>query len=131
MEKYIEVAAHWWADKLRHPTLDSFDMGYEIKMPEESFETGLLLAQQNPDNMKKIDLFEKRLAEWISAEMEEFDVVYLVCDYHPGGSLYTISVECDLSQNLFPQKTSMTIRKNKVTVKCGYGTTEETLFPVT
>lgn len=130
MEKYIEVAAHWWAEKLRNPALSSFNMGSGLAVYEEASKAGLSLAEQNSANTQKIDQFEKRLAEWITTEMEQYDVVYLMCDYHPGGSLYTIALECDISENLFPWKTFMTIRKDSVVVRCGYGAAEEVLFPI-
>lgn len=102
-EKYNEIAAQWWADKLRisRPVIDD----------------------------ERVDAFEKRLSEIIEDTVEKRGNMYLSVDLYADYTLGSIAKEFGISTGAFPCKTSMNVTKDIVVCKVGT-TRRETLFSI-
>ena len=100
-KKYNEIAAKWWADKLRE------------KLPQP--ELG------NKSQKEAIDSFEKELAEAIKDGIEGTGELVLCVNYSLDFVLDYISYRTKLNRDLFPVNTGMCVRKDLITVIEGVG----------
>lgn len=128
--EYYEVAAKWWADKLRNVGPGHFNNGDDSSTGGIGMMLATMLASKTQASNEKIDLFEKKLAETIKEEVEDRDSMTLSVDYGPDRVLGRLAEECAVSTNGFPWKTTMWIDKENVSVSSGYRSPEKTIFPI-
>ena len=127
--EYYEIAAKWWANKIRNVCPGNFNNG------DESSTGGIMMmmAMMNAMNSKvtdeSINSFEKRLAENIREYVEARGSLTISCDYGPDTLLNEIAKETAIPTNRFPFKTIMWINKGNVSVRAGYGASEKVIFP--
>ena len=129
MAKYNEVAAAWWANKLRNITPASFNNGDESSVGGMGMMMAFLLADKKSPDVDKVDAFEKELVEKIVQEVEEFGSLYISCDYAPDNLLSELAYAHEIETSCFPWKTSMWISKEEVKVSCGYARPAVTIYP--
>lgn len=129
MKEYNEVAAAWWANKLRNITLGCYNNGDESYIGGIGMLAAFLAADiRRPDSID-IDNFERELGEKIKQEVEEFGRLYISCDYAPDNLLAELAYIHEINIGCFPWKTSMWISKEEVKVSCGYGRPVITIYP--
>ena len=126
--KYYEVAAKWWADKLRNIGPASFNNGDDSAAGGMVSAMATILAVEEKPAGNAADEFEKRLAEAIKEKMEGITYMRLSCDYNPCRMLYDIASEFNISASCFPWKTTMEITPERVNVSCGYGARFKTIY---
>lgn len=127
--KYYEVAAKWWADKLRNVGPASFNNGDDSPNGGIAMMLATMIAFDKEPSNDATDLFEKNLAEKIKERVEHLGQLSLDCDYGPGMILGNIAKEVGIDPMSFPWKTSMHITADKVQVSFGYGASYVTIFP--
>lgn len=129
MKKYNEVAATWWANKLRNITPASFNNGDESSAGGMGMLMAFLVADKRSPQTDKVDAFEKELAQKIEQEVEEFGRLYISCDYAPDNLLSELAYTHEIETGCFPWKTSMWISKEEVKVSCGYARPAVKIYP--
>jgi len=129
MKKYNEVAAAWWANKLRNVTPASFNNGDESSAGGMGMLMMFLVADKRSPETDKVDAFEKELAQEIESQVKEFEKLYISCDYAPDIFLSDIAVKYGIDCSCFPWKTTMLISKDEVKVSCGCGRPYNTIYP--
>lgn len=128
--EYNNVAAKWWADKLRNASPGNFDMkesgdlGFGIMM------LGTMIAMDTQTPSKNIDKFEEHLSKTIKEMVERCGHLTLSVDYGPDYILGKIAQETEVSINKFPWKTTMWIEKCKISVSSGRTESTKIIFPV-
>lgn len=129
--EYYEVAARWWADKLRYVGKESYNMGEkDKKLDSSAMIQGTMQAIQTECPEENIDSFEKLLAKTIKEMMEKYYEVYLYTDYFPLYTLREIAQEAGIPEERFPWKTHMHItHKKKVRVRLGCNSKYKVIFP--
>lgn len=129
MKKYNEVAAAWWANKLRNITPASFNNGDDSSAGGFGMMMAFLIADKRSPDSDKVDAFEKELAEKIKQDVEEFGRLYISCDYAPDNLLSELAYKCEIETGCFPWKTSMWISQEEVKVSAGYARPTVTIYP--
>lgn len=129
MKEYNEVAAAWWANKLRNITPASFNNGDESSAGGMGMMMAFLVADKRRPEDEKVDAFEKELAEKIKQEVEEFGRLYISCDYAPDDLLTELAFTHEIETGCFPWKTSMWISKEEVKVSPGYARPAVIIYP--
>lgn len=127
--EYNNVAAKWWADKLRNLGPGSFDNGDNSPASSFAMIFATMLATDLKPSSKAIDFFEEKLADVIKEIIETDGYLTLSVDYAPDYILSSIAQETGVSTDVFPWKTTMRIEKDKVSVSAGYAAPYKTLFP--
>ena len=130
MAKYNEVAAKWWVDRIRNISPANFDSGdHESDMA--AYEKAV--KESKDKNIKKLhkrlDSFEKLLAEEIAREVKVFGKITIYCEYSPDSFLAGVAKAAKVRDVYFPLKTVMCVTKEKIEVKCGYNATYTTIYP--
>ena len=128
--KYYEVAAKWWADKIRKASPANFNNGDDGQRGGMAMIMATMIAMKNEPSSEVVDLFEKKLAEKIKEEVERRGQLSLDCDYSPDITLGNIANQTGVDTMSFPWKTNMNITADKVCVSFGYGSGYDTIFPV-
>lgn len=129
MKKYNEVAAAWWANKLRNITPACYNNGDESRVGGMGMMLAFLVADKRRPEEEKVDAFEKELAEKIKQQVEEFGRLYISCDYAPDDTLTELAYAHEIETGCFPWKTSMWISKEEVKVSPGYAWNTITIYP--
>lgn len=116
IEKQAEVAADWWASKLKKPKMDNGDnssMGLFFRTMAE--------LSVKPITDEQVLNFKNDLKNELIKEMKRnvWDVCLSV-DYHPCKMLYDIAKKNNISDSNLPIKTSLWIKKNAVLASYGY-----------
>lgn len=127
--EYNEVAAKWWADKLRYVSLDNFDMGgddEDIRIACMYLAT--IIASEHPVSEESINAFEVSLAQKIEECVLQDGDIRLISDYHPDHTLRNIARKFNIPDDLFPWKCMMHVSKDKVEASFGYGAPYKTIF---
>ena len=127
--EYYNVAAQWWADKLRNVSTDNFNNGDDSEKGIAGMFLAAMCAKSTKISDEAIDAFEEALAEHIKEHFEICGYLSLLTDYGPQGILADTAREVGISTNAFPWKTSMWIEKNSISVSCGYAAKTERIFP--
>ncbi len=120
-----QIAAKWWADKLRNGTVQ--DNGEEM----QSMMMTLLTMRAPKKDEKDIEKFEQVLTELIDDEIESRGWAYLRVDYFPDGILKDAAeiAKIEISFEL-PVKTWMRVSGEEVSVAEGYGSSTKQLYPI-
>ena len=119
-----QVAAKWWADKLRYGTVQN--NGEDM----QSLMMTLLSMRGSKRNEEDIQRFEDVLAELIDQQLAMRGGAYLRVDYHPEGLLRDAAEEANIDVSFaLPVKTSMRVDSGTVMVAEGYGAEEKQLYP--
>ena len=127
--EYYEVAAEWWANKLRNVSLSNFDNGDDSFFNRMAMILAASLAVEAKTPDEAIDLFQKKLADTVKKFVESHDVrMILSVDYGPDHILSKVAEETGVGMERFPWKTTMWISQDKVSVSAGYAAPVETLF---
>ncbi len=126
--EYYKVAAKWWADKLRKLGPGNFNNGDESISGGVTMALDTMLAMNSKPSDDAIDLFEEKLAKAIKEYLEKQDYIILSVDYGPDYILASIAEKSGLSTRCFPWKTTMWVRKDKVSVRAGYGAPIKVIF---
>ena len=124
----IKTAVSWWANRLRVITPSNFNMGEGV-VGEKCAIIAMSLTLKQLSSHDCIDLFEKRLAEEIEKELENYPNITIVVDYAPDSFLRKLADECHINPMQFPWKTIMQVSCDRVRVQCGYGAKFVTIFP--
>lgn len=127
--EYDKVAAKWWADKLRKVVPRNYDIGDTSSTGGMVMLLASVLAMNSQPSDKAINLFEERLADTIKKHVEDNCSMTLSVDYGPDYILDKLAQETGVSANRFPKKTTMWIKKDKVSVSVGYAAPRQTIFP--
>lgn len=127
--EYNEVAAKWWADKIRNASPKDFDMGESGYPGLFGMMFGMSEASNNMPQEDDIKRFESRLSEKIKEEVEANGDLTLSVDYGLDYILGEIARETGISEKRFPWKVSMLIMKDKITVRDGYVKPVKVIFP--
>jgi hypothetical protein len=131
MKQQIEVAARWWADRLRHGAKQ--DNGDTL--------AGIFAALSRVDvDPEQVDLFERVLKSvllvhlvrtWKPDEPQFGSAIRAIgCDYGPDNVLSEAAKAADIPTSCppFPMKTMMWIDPDSVRVEYGYGARPVTLW---
>jgi len=114
----IEKAARWWANQLCDPSeWDNGDISNVGAM------TKLLAGMARTSHTKEAsDRFYTELVKIITDRWGEAPIFILSTDYHPGYYLQEAANNANvfLGMSDLPCKTTMWIRKDSVSVACGY-----------
>lgn len=127
--EYNKVAAKWWADKLRKVVPRNYDNGDNSSTGGMAMLLASMLAMNSQPSDEAINLFEERLADTIKEHVEVNGSMTLDVDYGPDYILSKLAQETGVSANRFPWKTTMWIKKDKVSVSAGYAAPCKTIFP--
>lgn len=119
MGKYNKVAAKWWADKLRYVEPDNFKSGGNSETDNLMMILATMFAIDSKTSGKNIDLFEKELSKTIKKNVKAYGSITLSVNYAPDKTLWNIAQKTGVSRNRFPWKTTMWIKKGKVSVTVG------------
>lgn len=125
--EYNKVAAKWWADKLRNVKPGNFDNGGSGDVDFWAMMLGTMIAMNTQIPAKSIDKFEECLSETIKKEVDDCGYLTLSVDYGPDYILGKLAKETEISTNIFPWKTTMWIKKDKISVSSGDA--EEIIYP--
>lgn len=126
MEKSYEVAANWWATRIKN--FKRFDNGESDK---NNFLASLLATQNALNSMpseEQLITFEKALAKLIKDELKTKNEVIVKVDYDPNELLLNAAKEAGISKTVFPWKTIVWVKDNKVTVRDGYNAKVEIIY---
>lgn len=126
---YNDVAAKWWADKLRNIGPGNFNNGDDSLAGGIAMILGSLIAMESEPSSKSIDLFEQNLADTIKEHVESSGPLILSVDYGPDALLGKIALKSGVNTNGFPWRTTMWIETEKVSVCAGYGAPTKIIFP--
>ena len=126
--EYNEVAAKWWADKLRDIVPSHFFNGDESQRGKKERCFAVIAAREEIKDGTTIDYFEKKLAEAIKERVEKEGMLVVSVEFVPNLFMGKIADETGINQHCFPWKTIMTITKEKIELKSGYYATVETIF---
>lgn len=126
MLQEVKVAAKWWTDQLRNTKHDNGE-------PSHNFLMKMAQKTMKPIPENKIQIFEKRLADQISARIEKFFETYrtftIMTDYGPDVVLDKAAEYSGFQPDMrFPVKTVMLIQKGEVKVARGYAADFETIW---
>lgn len=127
--EYNEIAAKWWADKLRNVGPGNFNNGDQSSEGGIAMMLATMLAIETSPNSDAIDLFEQKLAEEIKERNSFGGTLILDVDYGPDMILGNIAKETGVSTTGFPWKTTMWITDEEVAVCCGAGSQRQIIFP--
>lgn len=108
--KYYEIAAVWWADKLRLLNLPEY---FNLNKEKES---NIIQNAQYLLTEKNIEDFEKKLAKLIYYYVEKDDHLTIGVSKSPDSLLTQVAKETNVFNCNFPQYSSMYISKNNVYV---------------
>lgn len=72
--------------------------------------------------------FEKALAKLIKDELKTKNEVIVKVDYDPNELLLNAAKEAGISKTVFPWKTIVWVKDNKVTVRDGYNAKVEIIY---
>ena len=126
MEKSYEIAANWWATRIKN--VKKFNNGEN----DTTNFLASLLATQNAlnaiPNEEKLNKFEKVLAKRIKDALKETSTVIIKVDYNPDDILLYAAQKAEIDSKVFPWKTIFLVEKNKVTVRDGYDGKIENIF---
>lgn len=126
--EYNEVAAKWWADRLRNITPSHFYNGDESKNGKTERYLAVIAAREEITKSGNINSFEQRLAEAIKEKVEKEGTVIASVEFVPNLFLGEIAREAGINQYCFPWKTTMIITKEKVELISGYYAAKEIIF---
>lgn len=128
--EFNQVAAKWFADKLRNISPENFNNGDIVNsFGRKTAELTANLALEHQFSEKQIKKFEEELANFIAFSVREKGKLILTVDYAPDSNLNRIASKCGIKQNFFPWKTTMKITADKVTVKSGLISPIEIIYP--
>lgn len=119
IERNAQIAAKWWADKLRYIKPSHYsngtqsDKAYSDMM--NAFNRNINQKHLCPDEAN-INRFEKLLAMYIAKKLSISDLVILCVNEVPDWILLGIARRARVNISFFPWKTSMIISKKHVTV---------------
>ena len=114
MAKYNEVAAKWWADKLRNITPACFNNGDDSSSGGMAMVMAFLIADKRRPISEQVDAFEIELAHEIERNVENYDSLYISCDYAPDNLLSELAFKHEIETGCFPWKTAMYVSKDEV-----------------
>lgn len=127
--EYVKVAVNWWANAIVNP---KFNNGDDSMDDEVAFLISMMFSSKNSISKEQIDIFKKVLADIIVEQIESsyYRECRLGVDYHPDMLLYSAAKKAgiDGAMGLFPWKTNMCIRKEKVSVSAGFAAPWETIW---
>ena len=115
----ILTAVNWWQENLRRPKFDNGEHGTASIM-------AVLLHSQSVDDRKVSAFCEKLMEKLEAASAAGLAPTDLSVDYDPCHFMSPIAHEVGIPGKCFPWKTHMYFHVNgDITVRCGYGATEE------
>jgi len=119
---YVNAAVNWWAEAVQHP-----------KMDNGTDELAMLMVMFGGSNSRQLteaelQTFRETLAKGIMEQMGHSDRVTLSVDYGPDYILGESGRTIGLGQFDFPCKTVMWISKSEVSVRAGYGASEQVIW---
>jgi hypothetical protein len=112
-QQTAQLAAKWWADKLRKPEHTVHDNG-----TGNIFASFMGKSRQTRHTAEEVNRFETILASYLSDE----DYMSIATDYRPDDILWAAASEAgfELGDCDLPWKTGMIIDKETVSVRDGY-----------
>ena len=121
--KASEIAAKWWTEHLGTLKQNNGD-------GLQSMLLSILSKKSEPNKNKSDEFYEELKKELIEKFKNGETSVTLSTDYHPEGLLGMVAHRCDIESSAFPCKTVMWVEPTSVSVRCGYGASEEIIFEV-
>lgn len=121
-QEMAEVAAQWWVDCFSNPS-QKLGVKDELGGISERMLT-VLAATKRPGVDDLHNLKETMLGYLVKHQPRYLDV-----DYHPDHNLSEIARLANF-KGMFPVKTVMVFKDNTVSVKRGYGSDYEQIYPV-
>lgn len=117
-KRLSEVAAQWWADKLRGlPQYDN-GMGWVGELATD--------CAPQQDAPGQIDRFQELLAQRLVSDLAPNGWTHVTVDYEPDVRLQEVASEAGVTCGRFPWKTWMRVSVlDGIAVCCGYGATPE------
>ena len=120
MESYFTVAAKWWADCIRNPSIDNYYMGDDSVEGNFAMMAAFLKAQEHKPRPSDVEYFEHHLAEIIMRDVNSKARTFLMTSSEPKYQLREIAAIHHIDSSCFPLRTYMTITKNEVSVNHGF-----------
>ena len=119
----INAAVNWWAEAIQHPKMDNGDDGLASLMV-------MLGGRTSRRQLTEAELqtFREKLTEEITRQMARNGRLTLSVDYNPDRVLYQAGAAIGLGQFDYPCKTTMWITETEVSVRAGYGASEQTIW---
>lgn len=118
--EYYQVAAKWWADKLREIKVENFSIGEEGTIGYIAQLMGYMIAKESKPTEDAINSFESILAQEIKQNVEQFKhAITLEVDYHPERRLCYAAKKANLDANCLPKMVVMRADQYVVTVRVG------------
>ena len=129
MENYISAkeATKWWAREIKNGIKQNNGMEDQLGY--------LLLASlisSNKISDEQISIFSDTLVKLINNELNIRNEVTLSVDYRAEKILADAADKAEIycgTGSSFPCKTTMVVSRKQVSVRCGYGSPEEIIFP--
>ncbi len=133
--EYYEVAAKWWADKLRNVTFGDFYKKRTSPSGAEAFLMTTIFARDHkPGDDECYNVFEKILANIIKERVEIIEpyTFSLSVHYSPDEYLTMAATDAGIVHYIFPWNTRMLIRKDSIIVISGTDSekSEEVIYPI-
>lgn len=118
------AAGLWWAHALQYATFDNGDA-------EASLIATLLSTRQSPLDPSALEAFAVIVGEKVDALLSDDSyagIVVLSVDYGPDRILRQCAEEAGLTPTMWPWKTSMTVKVNRVRASSGYGQPSQVIW---
>ena len=116
-----EAAAKWWTEHLGTLKQNNGDS-------LQSMFLSILSKKSEPKGNKANEFYEELKKELVRKFQNGETSVTLSTDYHPEGLLGIVAHRCDIETSAFPCKTVMWVEATQVSVRFGYGASEEIIF---
>lgn len=117
--KSASVAAEWWSSKLNGNAKQ--DIGTDDGIISALM---MMVAMKNIPSFEQVSAFKEKLTQRINSELSLRGRMLLSVDYGAEGLLAETAHECGIYCGLggvFPSKTTMSVTRDEVEVKYGYG----------
>lgn len=116
--EYYDIAAKWWADKIRNLSLSDFYLG-DGDSSRTIASAAFYKNKKAVPGEKEISRFEEILSEKIKECVDKEKSILIETDYEPDGFLKEAATDAGIPLKVFPWRMVMFIEKDNVSVKNG------------
>lgn len=124
----IKAAVEWWADKLKACKQSGLSAAERKDPGNRGYELAEMLMSMNKPAVTDDQI--AKFSESLTAQIAEGNIHHLGVDYGPDvplfGALKAAGIRADMGT--LPIKTSMWLDADRVSVRYGYGSAEETIW---